>query len=572
MSFGWIGRDEVASLLNISPGRVSQLLGEDPRFPEPSFSIGKTRIWRKDAVVAYQRGRKGRSTLSIQSLQPPAAPLPRVLDQVVTLRPEPLLSYVREVYIRAWQGPVTVALIEGLDDPAGAGLTSKIEGFTSQLTRLFPQILTGEICWIQSNRDTSSGTPKTELVNVVFEINPDSTLENPHWVYFEGFEPLTEILGDRNVELYPAGTLTKTNIRQFQRNGGPIEVIANENQIAHRMEAIRAIENSPLPSTDKATALDYLATALQLVDNNAGSTLPYMKWQYEEHRRTDPTAFIPRWAVERTDRPLTDEERSKVESLSLPGNGSGQPFDDERLLTLMRSLQRWSEDIDEYADQPDSELYKHVRDLTSALPVFISDEQLKAEADHLRGEIGGPFIARFHKSLPHIRQYLDGAGELMLRNRAEQQREQRMLAREVSYSQHDHSAYFGFDRFGNHIAQSVDDFARGDEGNIAVLWPREPVPVSIADHILIEGNSDTLAFIANPDRSLRALLPRIETPSSVGWSTGYGGSGPVDLIDAVCNVLTSSGLRPNTQSIRSAITPATTPETVWLKVNDIIER
>lgn len=54
-------------------------------------------------------------------------------------------------------------------------------------------------------------------------------------------------------------------------------------------------------------------------------------------------------------------------------------------------------------------------------------------------------------------------------------------------------------------------------------------------------------------------------------STGYGGTGPVDLIDAICNALTAAGFRPNTQHIREAITPNTTPETVWLSIADIAE-
>lgn len=572
VSFGLIGRDEVATLLNITPGRVSQLLTEDSRFPQPSFSIGKTRIWRKDAVVAYQRGRKGRSTLSLQSLQAPSSPLPRVLDQVVTLSPDPYLHWVWEVYVRVWRGPATVVLVEGLDEPRGGGLTHRIEGFATQLTRLFPQILSGNICWIQSNRDTSSSQPGTELVNVVFDVEPDGTLSTPHWVYLEGFEPLASILGDPEVELYPAGTLTKANIRQFQRNGGPIELIANEEKITQRLETIHVIENSPLSDRDKETALDYLATGLELVDNDATTTLPYVKWQYEEHRRRDSEKFTPRWAVERIERPLTEDERTTIKRLSLPYEGNGHPFDSERLLALLHALQEWSEDVDEYADQPDLELYEQVRDLARALPNFIPDGELRKRAERILEEITRPFIDHFDKSLPHVRQYLEEAGEMVPLTRAKQQREQRVLNRQVLHSRHDDGAYFGYDRFGNHLAQSHEDYSRGNEGHIAVLWPREPSPVSIADYILIAGKNDTLAFIANPDQSLRGLLPRVETPSSVGWSTGYGGTGPVDLIDAVCNVLTSSGLRPNTQHIRSAITPASTPETVWLKVEDIIER
>lgn len=572
VSFGFIGRDDVAALLEITPGRVSQLQTEDSRFPQPSFSIGKTRAWRKDAVVAYQRGRKGRSTLTLQALQSPTSPLPRVLDEVVTLALDPPYRRgMREIYIRVWSGSVTVALIEGIDDPAGAGLSNRIESFASQLIRLFPRLLTGEVCWIQSNRSTSSAVPKVELANVVFEIAPDDTVSNPHWVYLEGFEPLATILGDPKVEMYPAGTLTKTNIRLFQRSGGPIEVVANEDRIRDRMEMIRAVETSPLPDRDKETALDYLATGLELLDDTATTPLN-MKFQYEEHRRSDSGTFVPHWAVKRIERPLTMEERSIVKTRSLPYDGNGQPFDSDRLMELLRALQQWGEDIDEYADHPDPDLYGQVRDLARALPTFITDDELRRQAGLLLEEITGPFIAHFNKSQPHVRQYLAEAGEMVPLSRQQQQREQRVLSRQVSHSAADDDAYFGYDRFGNHLAQSLEDYSRGDAGFIVVLWPRESSPVSIADHILIAGSHDTLAFIANPDRSLRALLPRVDTAYSVGWATGYGGSGPGDLIDAVCNVLTSSGLRPNIQPIRQAIIPETTPETVWLKVEDIIER
>lgn len=574
-SLGFIGRDEVAALMDITPGRVSQLQTEDPQFPQPSFSIGKTRVWRKDAIVAYQRGRKGRTTLSLHSIQAPTSPLPRVLDQIVTLTMEPGLIRSVEIYVRVWRGQTTVALIEELDSSLSIGLTNRIEYYTSQLVRLFPQILSEDVCWIQSNRSSPTATqPTIELVNVVLEREPNDTLSNPQWVYFDGFEPLATVIGDPEVELYPAGTLTQTNIRQFQRNGGPIEVIANEEKIAQRMETIRIFQNAPLSDTDKATALDYLVTGLQLVDDNARTELSTAFWQYEEHRRQDSGDFTPRWAVIRNERRLTDDERTTAQTLSLPytPNARKEPFDRGRLMSLLHALHDWSEDIDDYADHPNPDLYGQVKNLAAALPTFIADDELKTKARRIVEDMSRPFIARFSKNLAHVRQYLDDAGEMVPRARPDQQREQRMLAKEVAYSRADDEAYFGFDRFGNHMAQSLESHSYGDEGNIAVLWPREPSPVSIADHILICGSHDTLAFIANPDQTLRGLLPRVETPSSVGWTTGYGGTGPVDLVDAVCNVLTSSGLRPNTQQIRNAIIPNSTPETVWLKVEDIVNR
>lgn len=575
VSFGLIGRDEVAVLLNITPGRVSQLLTEDPQFPQPSFSIGKTRVWRKDAIVAYQRGKKGRTTQSLHSIQAPTSPLPRVLDQIVTLTMEPGLHRSVEVYVRVWRGQTTVALIEELDGRASIGLTNRIEDYTSQLIRLFPQILSGNVCWIHSHRSSpSAAQPTIELVNVVLEREPNETLTNPDWVYFDGFEPFATAIGDPEVELYPAGTLTQTTVRQFQRNGGPIEVIANEETIAQRMETIRIFQTAPLPDTDKATALDYLVTGLQLVDDNARTGLSSMSWQYEEHRHQDSGDFTPRWAVIRKERRLTDDERTTVHEFSLPytPNGRNEPFDRNRLMSLLHALHDWSEDIDDYADHPDPDLYTQVRNLAAALPTFIANEELKTKARRIIEDMSRPFIARFSKTLPHVRQYLDDAGEMVPRARPDQQREQRMLTKEVAYSRADDEAYFGFDRFGNHLAQSLESHSRGDEGSIAVLWPREPSPVSIADYILICGSHDTLAFIANPDQTLRGLLPRVETPSSVGWTTGYGGTGPVDLVDAVCNVLTSSGLRPDTRQVRNAIIPKSTPETVWLKVEDIVNR
>lgn len=574
-SLGFIGRDEVSTLMDITPGRVSQLQTEDPQFPQPSFSIGKTRVWRKDAIAAYQRGRKGRTTLSLHSIQAPTSPLPRVLDQIVTLTMEPGLIRSVEIYVRVWRGQTTVALIEELDSSLSIGLTNRIEYYTSQLVRLFPQILSEDVCWIHSHRSSpSAAQPTIELVNVVLEREPNETLSNPQWVYFDGFEPFATVIGDPEVELYPAGTLSQTNIRQFQRNGGPIEVIANEEQIAQRMETIRIFQNAPLSDTDKATALDYLVTGLQLVDDNARTELSTVFWQYEEHRRQDSGDFTPRWAVIRNERRLTDDERTTVQALSLPytPNARKEPFDRDRLMSLLHALHDWSEDIDDYADHPDPDLYGQVKNLAAALPTFIADDELKTKARRIVEDMSRPFIARFGKDLAHVRQYLDDAGELVPRARPDQQREQRMLAKEVASSRAGDEAYFGFDRFGNHLGQSLESHSYGDEGNIAVLWPREPSPVSIADYILICGSHDTLAFIANPDQTLRGLLPRVETPSSVGWSTGYGGTGPVDLVDAVCNVLTSSGLRPNTQQIRNAITPSTTPETVWLKVEDIINR
>lgn len=564
-----VGREGAAAILGVNPSRVSQLVSDDPNFPRPVTFPGVRGIWMKDVIRAYKRKREGRATLSMHSLNQPAKPLTRVLDQVVTVTGPSPLQPVIEVYVRVWSGDITVALVEGCDEEGGGSLDYAIEDFASELIRLFPQILGNNVCWVCSRR-ASSPTSNLELVNVVFDREPDDTLTHPEWVHLE-FERFVEVIGDPQVAMYPSGTLTKVNVRQFQRSGSPLEITANADKIADRLETIRLIENSPLKQQDKETALDYLASSLRMVDYNATTKYTYPHWGYEESRPREATEFTPHWAVLRKDRPLTDEERSKIAQFELPTQGSGRPFDDNRLLDLLHGLHEWGENIDDYADEPDSDSYQQVRDLAGALPIFVSDEPLRRNAEKIVEEISRPFIAHFRKEEPHVQRYLEGAGAMVPRNRGQQQREQRILAREISYT-NDDSAYFGYDQFGNPVAESADDHSRGGKGIIAVLWPREPVPLSIADHILIDGHGGTLAYIANPDRSVRALLPRVEKPSSVGWSTGYGGTGPVDLIDAVCNALTAAGLHPNAQRIREAITPNATPETVWLKVSDITER
>lgn len=564
-----VGREGAAAVLGISPSRVSQMISEDPNFPSPVLSLGKRTVWMKDVIQAYKRKREGRSTLTMHSLSLPTQPLTRVLDQVVPLTGTSPIRPVLDVYLRVWSGDITVALVEGCDERGGGSLDYAIEDFASELTRLFPQILgTADICWVCSHR-SSSPYSRLELVNVVFERTLDGALIRPAWVHLE-IERFVEVIGDPQVEMYPSGTLTKANVRQFQRGGGPIEITANADKISDRLETIRLIENSPLEQRDKETALDYLASSLRMVDYDATTEHTYPDSSYEESRPRTDSEFKPRWAVVRKNRPLTEDERAMITQLELPSQGNGRPFDDSRLLDLLHALHEWGESIDEYADEPNPAAYQQIRDLAGALPIFVSAEPLRRRAEKIVEEISRPFVAHLRKDEPHVQRYLEKAGAMVARARPDQQREQRILAREVA-SANDGTAYFGYDQFGTPFAESVDDHDRGNQGIIAVLWPREPVPLSIADHILIDGHGDTLAFIANSDRTVRALLPRVEKPSSVGWSTGYGGTGPVDLIDAICNALTAAGFRPNTQHIREAITPNTTPETVWLSIADIAE-
>lgn len=569
MGIELVGREGAAAILGVNSSRISQLVSADPNFPRPVTIPGVNKIWRKDVIQAYKRKREGQSTLSMHSLSVPTQPLTRVLDQVVPLTGTSPIRPVIDVYLRVWSGDITVALVEGCDEQGGGSLDYAIEDFASELIRLFPQILGADVCWVSTRRD-SSPYSRLELVNVVFDRAPSGSLTRPEWVHLD-LERLVEIIGDPQVEMYPPRTLTKANVRQFQRSGGPIEMTVNADKISNRLETIRLIESSPLEQRDKETALDYLASSLRMVDYDATTEHTYPDSSYEESRPRTESEFKPRWAVVRKNRPLTEDERAMITELELPSQGNGRPFDDNRLLDLLHALHEWGESIDEYADEPNPAAYQQIRDLAGALPIFVSAEPLRRRAEKIVEEISRPFVAHLRKDEPHVQRYLEKAGAMVARARPEQQREQRILAREVA-SASDGTAYFGYDQFGTLIAESVDDHARGSRGIIAVLWPREPVPLSIADHIFIDGHGDTLAYIANPDRTVRALLPRVEKPSSVGWSTGYGGTGPVDLIDAICNALTAAGFRPNSQRIRDAITPNSTPETVWLSIADITER
>lgn len=560
-NFGLIGIETVADILGVQTSRVRQL-AKSPDFPRPAVSFGeRARAWREDAIRAWKRSKEQGSTVAHLALPPATEPLRRVLDQVTSLPTDNPVAPYKDVYVRVWSGQDrTVALLEGLD--GSGGIDYAIEDFATALVHQFPHILGGNVCWFRVMRSMEHSTDG--IANVLFHRVADSHLTDPSWDSLDGIVRLRELVGE-DVEWYPYGTLTEENVRRYQRGGTVVDVISNEQRIASRFGQLRLLKSAPIPERERRTAIDFVVSALRIEDSYAESS-PGTFGNEEHAQLISRDAPVVNWAVVRRNRPLTDEERKELEAFASPEPHPG--FDDTRTMALLDELTAWAERVDRYSDAPDPAVFESIEVIASGLPLTLTDRDLARVAELRVTQLSQPFVAYLDTRYPHVKRYLEAAGSMHAIPSAHRRRAQRILASAVAYSPTE-EVLLGFDQYGTPIAQRADDAGRGSS-TIAVLWPRQAAPVSLADWIVVEGKRDTIAYIAGSDRKPRGLLPRITTPRSTGWSVGYGGGGPGDLIDAICDLLTISGLAPASSKIRDVITDAESSETISLPVAQLV--
>lgn len=68
-----VGTAEAARLMGLSDGRISQLLRDDPTFPQPVAQVAATRLWLGSQITAWKTARgkvkPGRPSLKIKQME-----------------------------------------------------------------------------------------------------------------------------------------------------------------------------------------------------------------------------------------------------------------------------------------------------------------------------------------------------------------------------------------------------------------------------------------------------------------------------------------------------------------------
>lgn len=540
MALGWVGIEGIADILDVSEGRVRQMIGQDG-FPRPVVTLGpRNRVWSASSIRAYKRSRKEITTLSFAVVPKATEPLPRVLDEVVTAHQNWYPASVN-IYVRAWQGDgFTIALLAGLESVPG--LSGGIEYYITSLVHQLPLVLGGNVCWLQDSRLNDPGM----TTNVVLAQPVPGEFENPTWAAV-AYDDLVDVVGER-VEMYPAGTLTDENLRRFKAAGGPIELAANDAAIAAHVEELQELQRSPLTPEQLEYAQDLVAQMLRWHDESGqrGGETTDPEW-----RREDVDVL---WAVRRRSRSLTHDERALAEKYF-----RGRPVDDELAAATIDGLIAWLMQVDQYSDKPRPRAARVARSLAEGISFGVTDPMRRDKyRTLLEHDIDGR-IVRMPAAAPAAQRYLDGR-QFHPISPEDRQREHRILATALQEDE-DRWVAFGRDLFGNHVASD-------SSGTIAVMWPGSAMPATPADQLHLDGRIDTIATVL-VDGKPSHLLPRMYHPAS--WAIGYAGGSPGDLSVAIIRYLEASGLPYSDDAIRNFVFSSELPETRTVRISELLD-
>jgi hypothetical protein len=546
MALGWVGIEGIADILDVSEGRVRQLIGQEG-FPRPVVTLGpRNRVWSSSSIRAYRRSREEATTLSLAMLPKATAPLPRVVDDIFTVTME--YGYQPEnVYVRAWQGDGYVIALLASVEPS-PGISNKIESFVGSIAHQLPLVLGNNVCWLQDMRHTSPAMTS----NVVLTEPTPGDFRAPTWSNVP-YDDLVAAVGSA-VEIYPAGTLTEENVRRYRLSGSPIEIPANEVQIASRVEDLRLLAAAPLTDEQREYAQDLAAQVLRWIDQDAERTDGRTNDpEWREEWRDGSSGIL--WAVRRRSRRLTAEEHGLVEKYFTDG-----PVDPDLAAATIDSVIEWIKQVDEASAAPDERANRAARRVAWALTYGLRDEaRSTAYQTYLNIDLDGRIVHLSSNRNPGVDRYVSGR-RLATILPADRRREHRLLAMALG-EDHGYEIRFGRDLFGNHIA-------RNTVGSVAILWPGEAPPATAADQIYLDGKDDAIATLL-VDGKPAHLVPRIDPLGT--WKKGYSGGSSSDVVTSIINYLTASGLPVNQNAVRALVRDHQRPETVTVDIAELLE-
>lgn len=542
MALGLVGIEGIAEILEVSEGRVRQLIGQEG-FPRPAATLGpRNRVWSSSSIRAYKRSREEATTLSLSMLPKAPAPLPRVVDDVFTVPLNYNYPPSENVYVRAWQGHgYVIALLSSIEP--SAGLSNRIEDFVSAIAHQLPLVLGENVCWLQDFRSTSPAMTS----NVVLTEPTPGEFRNPTWSDVP-YDDLVAAVGGP-VEMYPAGTLTEENVRRFRAAGATIEIPSNEKWITAHVEDLRVLATAPLPDEQRVYAQDLAAQMLRWIDDDAERT---------EGRTSDPE-WAEResdilWAVRRRARRLTPEERALMEKYY-----TDDPSDSDVAAATIDSLVEWIMQVDDASAAPDARANRVARRVAWALTHGIRDDSRReAYQRFLDVDIDGRIVHMSSHRNPGVARYISGR-QLASIAPEDRRREHRLLAGALAEDL-GYEISFGRDVFGNHIAVN-------SAGSVAVLWPGEAPSATTVDQIHLDGKLDTIATLL-VDGKPSHLVPRINPTGT--WASGYAGGSPAELVTSLIQYLEASGLLVNHNAVRNLVYDPEGPETITVDVAQLL--
>lgn len=545
MALGWVGIEGIADILDVSEGRVRQLISQEG-FPRPAVALGpRNRVWSASTIRAYKRSREEVTTLSLAMLPKASSALPRVVDDVFTV----VMDYgyqPENVYVRAWQGNGYVIALLASVEPS-PGLSNKIEACVGSIAHQLPLILGENVCWLQDMRHTSPAMTS----NVVLTEPTPGDFRDPTWSNVP-YDDLVAAVGAA-VEIYPAGTLTEENVRRYRMTGGPIEIPANELEIASRVEDLRVLATAPLTDEQREYTMDLAAQMLRWIDQDVERTEGRTndpEWR-EDWRDRDSGIL---WAVRRRARRLTPEERELMVKYFTDG-----PTDPDLAAATIDSLIEWIKQVDDASAAPDERANRVARRVAWALTYSIRDEARRdAYQTYLNIDLDGRIVHLSTHRNPGVERYIRGRRVAPILP-DDRRREHRLLAMALG-EKYGYEISFGRDLFGNHIAVNT-------VGSVAILWPGEAPPATAADQIHLDGNYDTIATLL-VDGKPAHLVPRIDPLGT--WAKGYSGGSPSDLVTSIINYLTASDLPVSRDAVRALVHDHERPEIVTVDVASLL--
>lgn len=532
----YIGITGIARILNVGESRVRQLV-TSPDFPKPWLSLGpRTRFWSAAVIREWDRSAQDKSRVAAISLPvvDPDAALPRIIDEFVTARLDGY-PWHSTVYVRAFRGPdYTIAMIS---KPVGTyGMNSHLESIMKSILFQLKALLGPRVCWIIDYPEFGPG----EIANPVVTVWPDNTVTDQERLPIT-YEELTARIGEP-VEMYTAERMTEDMVQRF-KDGGPVAHDRNDDSIRKLTETIRILEGSTLPANIRAHCLDVTAHALLSVARLASSTGGQPADAYRYPSRIS-------WAVMDHQRELHDVELELANRYALQ-DGPGWFELDELNESTAKHLTAWMKSIDEYSATPDPRTHERLSGLSITIAMHIRDTHVRDLVQEEQAYSDEQRVVICLSTRPHILRYLQGAARDET-PRDRWRREHRTLAAKVGSD-----AEFSRDRFGNLLAISPTS------PTLAVLWPRHS-NTPAAKAVLLDGTVDTIAYLLDENDQPIGLLPRIKRPGSIGWASGYTGTGASDLMSAIKDYVEASGLPDSTARVYKVVSDRSIAETTTI--------